>query len=171
MHRNSAMRSALNGVLAAAQVVATCFMAWKALTIWTGTPYPVMIVTTESMVPAFAPGDILFISNHHRNVAIGDLPVCWLPDRAFPMVHRVVRVVYEEQSNPDLTQLILTKGDNNLIDDTLMYPEGQDYLSRSQILGFVRGYIPFIGWFVIVLQDFTHPREAATMLCRGIGLI
>lgn len=100
---HTVMRSALNGILAAAQVVATCFMTWKALSIWAGTPYPVMIVTTESMFPAFTPGDILLISNHHQNVHIGDLPVCWLPDRAFPMVHRVLRVSYEEQSSPDLT--------------------------------------------------------------------
>jgi hypothetical protein len=100
---HTVMRTALNGILAAAQVVATCFMAWKALSLWAGTPYPLMIVTTESMVPAFAPGDILLISNHHQNVDVGDLPVCWLPDRAFPMVHRVLRVSYEEQSNPDIT--------------------------------------------------------------------
>lgn len=97
------MRSALNGILTVARVIATCFMAWKALSLWAGTPYPVMIVTTESMVPAFFPGDILFISNHHRNVEIGDLPVCWLPDSAFPMIHRVLRVLYEEQNNADST--------------------------------------------------------------------
>ncbi|KAL5003741.1 hypothetical protein BDV10DRAFT_198813 [Aspergillus recurvatus] len=169
-------RFALNGFLAAAQVVATCFMAWKAFSLWAGTPYPVMVVTTESMLPAFAPGDVLFITNHHRDVAIGDLPVCWLPGRAFPMVHRVHRVTYGEQSNsnpdPDSThqQLILTKGDNNLIDDTFMYPDGQDFLSRSQVLGFVRGYVPFVGWVVIALQEFTQLLEVAAVLCRSIGL-
>ncbi|KAL4991013.1 hypothetical protein BDW68DRAFT_153151 [Aspergillus falconensis] len=92
-------QSALSGSLVAAQVVATCFMAWKALSLWAGTPYPVMVVTTESMLPAFAPGDVLFVTNHRQNVAIGDLPVCWLPGKAFPMVHRVHRVMYGEQSN------------------------------------------------------------------------
>lgn len=62
--------------------------------------------------------------------------------------------MYKEQSNPDLTyvtckslpswstlisiyysQLNLTKRDNNLIDDTLLYPDGQNYLARSQVLG------------------------------------
>lgn len=98
-----AMRSVLKEILAAAQVVATCFMAWKALILWTGTPYPVMIVTTESMFPAFAPGDILFISNHDRHVEIGDLPVCWLPNRPFPMIHRVLQVFYGEEDNSDWT--------------------------------------------------------------------
>jgi signal peptidase len=97
------MRSALKEILAVAQVIATCFMAWKALSIWVDTPYPVMIVTTESMLPAFAPGDILFISNHRQKVEIGDLPVCWLSDHALPMIHRVLQVFYEEQSNSELT--------------------------------------------------------------------
>ncbi|RDW86622.1 Signal peptidase complex catalytic subunit SEC11 [Aspergillus mulundensis] len=167
------MRSALNAFLAAAQVVATCFMAWKALCLWTGTPYPIMIVTTESMLPAFAVGDVLLISNHDRSVEVGDLPVCWLPNRAFPMVHRVHRVMYEEEDrrNQDLAQpqqLILTKGDNNLIDDMLLYPDGQDYLTRNEVLGFVRGYIPFIGWIVLVLQEVGRLRELAALLCRGI---
>ncbi|KAL6237672.1 hypothetical protein BDW75DRAFT_238092 [Aspergillus navahoensis] len=127
------------------------------------------------MLPAFAPGDILFVTNHHRDVAIGDLPVCWLPGKALPMVHRVHRVMYGQSTsspNPDSThqQLILTKGDNNLIDDTLMYPDGQDFLPRRHVLGFVRGYVPCIGWIVIVLQEFTRTLEAAAVLCRGTGL-
>ncbi|KAI9375084.1 hypothetical protein BJX61DRAFT_540110 [Aspergillus egyptiacus] len=162
------MRSAHDGMLAVCQIVAACFMAWKALVVWTGTPFPIMIVTTESMLPAFAPGDVLFISNHHREVAIGDLPVCWLPNRAFPMIHRVHRVMYEDQANLDSIQLLLTKGDNNLLDDTLLYPEGQAYLTRSQVLGFVRGYIPFIGWIVIVLQDFSRLWDVAAIIWPGL---
>jgi signal peptidase len=65
----------------------------------------------------------------------------------------------------------LTKGDNNLIDDRTMYPDGQDYLPRSQILGFVRGYIPFMGWIVIVIQEPTRVLEAAIVLFRAVGLV
>lgn len=96
------MRSTLNELLAVTRVVATCFMGWKALSLWAGTPYPIMIVTTESMFPAFSPGDVLFIFNHQQNVEIGDLPVCWLPDSAFPMIHRVHRVSHETESTADL---------------------------------------------------------------------
>ncbi|KAL4876706.1 hypothetical protein BJY04DRAFT_222881 [Aspergillus karnatakaensis] len=168
------MRSAANGFLAAAQVVATCFMTWKALCLWTGTPYPIMIVTTESMLPAFAVGDVLLISNHDRKVEIGDLPVCWLPNREFPMVHRVHRVMYPDEEGNDLgslhpQQFILTKGDNNLIDDMLLYPDGQDYLTRDEVLGFVRGYVPFIGWIVLVLQDFRRLGELATIFWPGVS--
>ncbi|OJJ62621.1 hypothetical protein ASPSYDRAFT_109552, partial [Aspergillus sydowii CBS 593.65] len=148
------MRTTLNVVLGAAQLIASCFMAWKAICLCTGTPYPMMVVTTESMLPAFAPGDVLFVSNHHQDAAIGDLPVCWLPGSAFPMVHRVHRVTYahDHQNNPS-QQLMLTKGDNNHIDDTVMYSGNQGFLDRRQVLGFVRGYVPFIGWVVIALQE------------------
>ena len=38
-----------------------------------------------------------------------------------------------------------------------MYPDGQEYLNvsaedQNQIIGFVRGYVPFVGWIVIGLQ-------------------
>ncbi|BCS29264.1 uncharacterized protein APUU_70834S [Aspergillus puulaauensis] len=163
------MQSTLNAILGAAQLVASCFMAWKAISLCTGTPYPMMVVTTGSMLPAFAPGDVLFVSNHYRDAAIGDLPVCWLPGSAIPMVHRVHRVTYVHNQNNLSQQLILTKGDNNPIDDTVMYPGSQGFLDRGQVLGFVRGYVPFIGWVVIAVQELSRLPELATMLFRGIG--
>ena len=56
-------------------------------------------------------------------------------------------------------QLVVTKGDNNIIDDTVMYPNNQSYLYRRQIVGFVRGYLPFVGWTAIILQDPKCLRE------------
>ena len=40
----------------------------------------------------------------------------------------------------------LTKGDNNEIDDTILYPAGQHYLDRHDIIGSVRAYIPYVGY-------------------------
>ncbi|XHG04994.1 hypothetical protein AWENTII_008246 [Aspergillus wentii] len=151
-------RSLLNNTLVFCQIISVCFMTWKALTLWTNTPYPAMVVITESMAPAFRPGDILFMSNHDGNVAIGDLPVCWPSGRSYPMVHRVVRVLYQ-----DTEQFILTKGDNNLVDDTMLYPDGQEYLHRNEIIGFVRGYVPFLGWFFIILQNPSRLRDIAML--------
>jgi signal peptidase len=38
--------------------------------------------------------------------------------------------------------------------DVPLYPPGREYVLREEIVGLVRGYIPFLGWMVIALQDF-----------------
>lgn len=49
---------------------------------------------------------------------------------------------------------LLTRGDNNLADDTELYAKGQDYLKRSEdIIGSVVGYIPFVGYVTILLSE------------------
>lgn len=97
-------RSILNNILVLLQVISACFMTWKALSFWADTPHPIMVVTTESMVPAFRPGDIMFVTNRRDpDVRVGDLPVCWFSGHALPMMHRVVRVLYQEHEDPNLT--------------------------------------------------------------------
>lgn len=49
----------------------------------------------------------------------------------------------------------LTKGDNNNGDDTLLYPPGQPYVKRHEIIGTIKGYIPYVGWVTILLSE--HP--------------
>jgi signal peptidase len=46
----------------------------------------------------------------------------------------------------------MTKGDNNALDDRSLYPPGQDYLYRREIIGSVRGYVPYVGHVSLVLQ-------------------
>ena len=57
---------------------------------------------------------------------------------------------------------LLTKGDNNLADDTELYAKGQDYLERTDIIGSVVGYIPFVGYVTILLSE--HPWLKTVML-------
>lgn len=38
--------------------------------------------------------------------------------------------------------------------DVPLYPPGREYVLREEIVGLVRGYIPFLGWMVIALQEF-----------------
>ena len=58
---------------------------------------------------------------------------------------------------------LLTKGDNNLADDTALYAQGQDYLERSEdIIGSVKGYVPFVGYVTILLSE--HPWLKTVML-------
>lgn len=48
---------------------------------------------------------------------------------------------------PGPNQLMLTKGDNNHVDDLELY-QGLDFLERRHIIGKVRGYVNQDGWFV-----------------------
>ena len=64
---------------------------------------------------------------------------------------------------------LLTKGDNNLADDTELYATGQDYLTReSDIIGSVVGYVPFVGYVTILLSE--HPW-LKTVLLGMMGLM
>jgi hypothetical protein len=57
---------------------------------------------------------------------------------------------------------LLTKGDNNLADDTELYAKGQDYIERKDIIGSVFAYIPFVGYVTILLSG--HPWLKTVML-------
>jgi len=57
---------------------------------------------------------------------------------------------------------ILTKGDNNVADDTELFARGQDYLERKDIIGSVVAYIPFVGYVTILLSE--HPWLKTVML-------
>jgi len=67
-----------------------------------------------------------------------------------------------------LRQLILTKGDNNELDDVALYPPGQKFVYRSQVIGVVRGYVPFLGWISIALKEWPYLKWA---LMTGFGLV
>ena len=48
----------------------------------------------------------------------------------------------------------LTKGDNNLDDDTILYPPGQKYVGRGDIMGVVRGYSPLVGHLTLLSGEY-----------------
>ena len=70
-------------------------------------------------------------------------------------------------NNSDKAKL-LTKGDNNVADDTELYARGQNYLVREDIIGSVIAYIPFVGYVTIMLSE--HPWMKSVML-GGMGLL
>ncbi|KAJ6094993.1 signal peptidase I [Penicillium canescens] len=94
------------------------FMLWKALSVLTGSSYPIIVVISESMAPAFTRGDLLFLWNRQPWIRPGEIPVCWFPGRPLPMVHRAIKSVWLDGTR----QLIVTKGDNNDVDDVALYP-------------------------------------------------
>jgi hypothetical protein len=56
---------------------------------------------------------------------------------------------------------LLTKGDNNLADDTELYATGQSFLNRKEdVIGSVVGFIPFVGYVTILLSEYPWLKQA-----------
>ena len=49
---------------------------------------------------------------------------------------------------------LLSKGDNNSIDDRGLYEDGRLWLHKDDLMGKVRGYLPYMGMFTIWLNDY-----------------
>jgi len=90
---------------------------------------------------------------------VGEIVVYNVKGKDIPIVHRLVRKfgLGEEAK-------LLTKGDNNLADDTELYARGQDYIERKDIIGSVIAYIPFVGYVTILL---TGVRKVISDLRQG----
>jgi signal peptidase len=133
-----------------------------------------------SMEPAFQRGDILVLDNNARNVDVGDIVVFKVTGRDIPIVHRVIRchdtiaTGYSAITNANVSKKakkssgetnpwgwedddgleILTKGDNNELDDRSLYAPGQRWLKRSEIVGKARASLPYVGMVTIYLNDY-----------------
>ena len=113
------------------------------------------------MEPAFYRGDLLFLTNPtHESYRTGDITVYKVPGAAIPIVHRVLET-HDVPTNPESAsvqpqiprQFLLTKGDNNNVDDIDLY-QGLDWLERKHIVGKVRGCVFIV--FGQVLHILTH---------------
>ncbi|EEQ84089.1 Signal peptidase complex catalytic subunit [Blastomyces dermatitidis] len=172
-------RQTFTQVLNFALVLSTAFMLWKGLSVYTNSASPIVVVLSGSMEPAFQRGDLLFLWNRSPRVDVGEIVVYNVRGKDIPIVHRVMRTFPDvpgkdktkkggkqgvEASPSSLeSQKLLTKGDNNLSDDTELYARGQDYLDRKEdIVGSVRGYIPAVGYVTIMLSE--HPWLKSVLL-------
>jgi hypothetical protein len=64
-------------------------------------------------------------------------------------------------SNSTSPLRLLTKGDNNLADDTELYARGQSFLNRKEdVIGSVIGFIPFVGYVTILLSEYPWLKQA-----------
>lgn len=171
-------------VLNFALVLSTAFMLWKTLSILSNSPSPIVVVLSGSMEPAFQRGDLLFLWNRDHTAEVGEIVVYNVRGKDIPIVHRVVRSFHytpgtsladgkkteKSRSKEGATTStvkpkihLLTKGDNNIADDTELYARGQSYLDREKdIIGSVRGYVPVVGYVTIMLSE--HPWLKTVML-------
>jgi signal peptidase len=104
------------------------------------------------MEPAFQRGDILFLNNSVEKVGVGDVVVFKIKDRDIPIVHRILKV-HQDSETGEVVEL-LTKGDNNRVDDRGLYAPGQLWLQREDILGKAVGTLRYVGMVTIALNDY-----------------
>ncbi|KXN89760.1 Signal peptidase complex catalytic subunit SEC11 [Leucoagaricus sp. SymC.cos] len=158
-------RHVLLQVLNFASVIASGLMIWKGFGLVTNSESPIVVVLSGSMEPAFYRGDLLFLTNPaSEKYHTGDITVYKIPGADIPIVHRVLETHDDKKKDK---QLMLTKGDNNLVDDIDLY-QGLQWLERKHIVGKVRGFLPYIGYVTIAMNDFPQLKYA---LLGGLGLL
>ncbi|KAI0826113.1 hypothetical protein BC629DRAFT_1276895 [Irpex lacteus] len=174
--RRLGFRHVLLQVLNFASVLATGLMIWKGLGLVCNTESPIVVVLSGSMEPAFYRGDLLFLTNPAgQRYQTGDITVYKIPGADIPIVHRVMETHDAVSNKKGLVtasplgqrQLLLTKGDNNPVDDIDLY-QGLEWLERRHIVGKVRGFLPYVGYVTIAMNDFPQLKYA---LLGGLGLL
>ena len=138
--RDMRKRQLAHQVLNLAMIVCSALMIWKSLMVVTSSESPVVVVLSGSMEPAFHRGDILFLHMGFTPFRAGDIVVFKVADRDIPIVHRVIKVHEKESGEVDL----LTKGDNNAVDDRGLYAAGQSWINKEHVIGRAKGYLPYV---------------------------
>lgn len=150
-------RQLIYQVLNFGMIVSSALMIWKGLMVVTESESPIVVVLSGSMEPAFHRGDLLFLTNHREDpIQVGDIVVFKVEGRDIPIVHRVLKI--HEKSNG--TVKILTKGDNNSVDDRGLYAPGQLWLEKKDIVGRARGFVPYVGIVTILMNDYPKFKYA-----------
>lgn len=139
-------------------VFTSALMAWKMLGVVTNSESPIVVVLSESMSPGFERGDILFLNMYPRSdpVKVGDICVFKVEGKDIPIVHRVLKV----HEGTDGKNRLLTKGDNNQVHDRGLYNRGQRWLKDEDLVGRVRGYVPYLGMMTIWFNDYPKLKYA-----------
>ncbi|XP_030443729.2 uncharacterized protein LOC115666082 isoform X1 [Syzygium oleosum] len=144
------LRQALSQAISLGMIATSTLMIWMGLMYFTGSESPVVVVLSESMEPGFKRGDILFLHKNKDPIRTGDIVVFNIDGRDIPIVHRVIEV-HEHRGTGEVD--ILTKGDNNNVNDRIMYAPGQHWLQQQHIMGRAVGYLPYIGYLTIIMTD------------------
>jgi len=113
-----------------------------------GTPYPIMVVVSESMVPTLGVGDFILIGHidDFNDVVAEPMPegdiLVFLRSSSSDeyIVHRAIRSWLEDDD-----WWFTTKGDHNLVEDGRPVREGN-------VIGKVVGRIPIMGYFPLFIK-------------------
>merc|ERR1712007_163279 len=143
-------RSFVTQCLNLACIVFSALMLWKGLMVVTKSESPVVVVLSGSMEPGFQRGDILFLSLFEDPFVPGDVVVFQIEGRDIPIVHRTMNV----HEKADGVVSLLTKGDNNQVDDRGLYTHRQLFIGRKEVMGRAQAFLPYVGMITIWLNDY-----------------
>merc|ERR1719473_666395 len=143
-------RQFLMQVLNLGCVVFSALMLWKGLMCVTRSESPVVVVLSGSMEPGFHRGDILFLTMYEEPFQPGEVVVFQIEGRDITIVHRTMNV----HEKADGTVSLLTKGDNNQVDDRGLYAHRQLFITRKEIMGRAQAFLPYVGMITIWLNDY-----------------
>lgn len=101
------LKPAHSKALSCLTILCAGLFAWMTACLITGTAYPVMVVSSESMEPTFYRGDLILLWNRRHTLRAGDIPVVWFDGYPRPMVHRAIKVFDEEINEGPLTRYAL----------------------------------------------------------------
>lgn len=157
VHNSISSAQTFYQVLSFGMIVSSALMIWKGLMVVTGSESPIVVVLSGSMEPAFHRGDLLFLTNIPTEpVRVGEIVVFKVEGRDIPIVHRVIKL-HEKESGE---VIFLTKGDNNSVDDRGLYAPGQLWLSKKDIVGRARGFLPYVGMITIYMNEYPNFKYA-----------
>ncbi|KAI5697236.1 hypothetical protein M8J76_012178 [Diaphorina citri] len=160
-------RQFLYQVLSFGMIVSSALMIWKGLMVLTGSESPIVVVLSGSMEPAFHRGDLLFLTNYQEEpVRVGEIVVFKVEGRDIPIVHRVLKLHEKE----DGSVKFLTKGDNNSVDDRGLYAPGQLWLTKNDVVGRARGFLPYVGMVTIYMNEYPKFKYGV-LACLGLYVL
>ncbi|KXN70020.1 hypothetical protein CONCODRAFT_7486, partial [Conidiobolus coronatus NRRL 28638] len=148
---NLNFRKILNQALIIITTISISYMSWRALG-WTfNNESPVVVVMTGSNEPTLYRGDLIFQHLDSSPFRIGELVVFRLPGRPIPIVHRILKLHVDAKTGKEF---ILTKGDNNPVNDRGIFDKEQLWLERKHITGRAKGYLPYVGKIAVHINDY-----------------
>ncbi|KAF8643488.1 hypothetical protein HU200_066838 [Digitaria exilis] len=149
-------RACLSQLVLLGLLLAHALMAYTAAEAAAGTSLTTRVILSGSMEPAFERGDLLlFREGDDDPIRVGDV-VLFQPTYGthMPVVHRVIAVHERRGGGAD----ILTKGDNNFVDDSTFMYRGP-WLPRQHVMAKAVGYLPKAGWFSLVMNENPRARK------------
>ena len=129
---------------------------------------PVVVVLSGSMEPSIHRGDLLVLSNFQQPpLTSGDIVVYKIPGKEIPIVHRIIKIHDSLKGGIK----VLSKGDNNMVDDRGLYGYGRDWLERDLIIGKARAFLPYAGMVTILMNDYPQLKYVVFGVLSILALI